>query len=133
MLILGKTPDNVLVVAAIDRSQKHSAQVVTEFGRLDALCDLDGQYSPGIVGQLTQIYRDPIQWEFIPRGYKYAFMDNIGTWTIAEDAPTLTETGWVYGGPAGSLRTIPLNTKDTIPWSSSLFKRPDRKEKGEPK
>ena len=133
MLILGKTPDNVLVVAAIDRSQKHSAQVITEFGALDVLCDLDGQYSPGIVGQLTQIYRDPIHWEFIPMGYRYAFMDNVGIWTIAEDAPTLTETGWVYGGPAGSLRTIPLNTKDTIPWSSSLFKRPDRKGKGEPK
>lgn len=124
MLILGKTPDNVLVVAAIDRSHKHSARVITEFGALDVLCDLDDQYSPGIVGQLTQTYRDPIQWEFVPRGYKYAFMDENGVWSIAADAPELADAGWLYSESSAGVRTIPLDTKGTIPWRSSLFKRP---------
>jgi len=127
MLILGKTPEGVLVVAEIERGQKHQAQVVTEFGSLVVLCDLDGKFQTGIVGQLTATYRDPIQWEFVPKVLKFAYLRPNGKWYLSGGEPELTNAGWVAADPVNEF-ALELDTRGTIPWQKSLFQRPNSKE-----
>ena len=123
MKVLTKTPDNVLAVVEITRASMYSKSILTDNGWVDVLCDLPENVAVGIVGQLTESYKDPIQWEFVPKVYDFACMDADGKWYLADTKPKeKTDTNWVFP-PLVKVVPIQLDTRNTIPWEKSLFER----------
>lgn len=123
MLILGRTTENVLVVEKIERSQKHSSVIFSEtWGQLTVLCDLVGNINLGIVGQLTEAYKDPIHWEFVPKQFRFAYM-NAGVWYVTNKLPEVIGGAWTPAEGA-KVEELELDTNGTIPWDKSLFRRP---------
>lgn len=127
MKVLTKTLDNVLAVVEITRASMHTKSVLTDNGWVDVLCNLPENVAVGIVGQLTESYKDPIQWEFVPRVLRFAYLTPNGKWYLSSQKPELTETTWLPVDVNDEF-ALELDTRNTIPWQKSLFQRPNHKE-----
>lgn len=117
-----------IFAATLAEAQTLAATVTTDVPGatfLMSLSDVDVTLNAN-AGVILTTYRlqpaDPIDWDFIPTGYQYAFMQPDNTWYVSDTLPSFYLSRWEVASP-GNVLQIPL-TGFSSTARNSLYRRP---------